>query len=78
MYVDVLRAIAGIDVFPVFSLVLFVTFFSIVLIRTWRLDRRELISRAAIPLDGTREAEIASAEARRQSTRPPSISRNRS
>jgi len=53
MHADVLRAIAGIEVFPVFSLVLFVTFFSIVLVRTSRLDRKRLASFAAIPLDGT-------------------------
>ena len=39
MYMDILRAIAGIEIFPVVSLLLFVTVFTVVLVWTLRLDR---------------------------------------
>jgi hypothetical protein len=51
MYQEVLRAISGIEVYPVVSLVLFVAVFSFVLIRTARLERRHLETLAALPLD---------------------------
>jgi hypothetical protein len=51
MYQEVLRAISGIEVYPVVSLVLFVAVFSFVLLRTARLERRHLQSLAALPLD---------------------------
>jgi hypothetical protein len=40
MHKEVMRAIAGIDVFPVISLVLFVVVFTVAVIRALRLDRR--------------------------------------
>ena len=52
MYKDSLRSIAGIDVFPVFSLVVFLVVFGAVLVWTARLDRRRLAHLAALPLDG--------------------------
>ncbi len=51
MYMDILRTITGIEVFPVISLVLFTTVFSVVLIWAWRADRTRLDRLAAIPLD---------------------------
>ena len=51
MYQEVLRSIAGIEVFPIISLVLFVTFFTLMLVRTSRLDRRRLSEMARQPLD---------------------------
>jgi cytochrome c oxidase cbb3-type subunit IV len=51
MYSDILRTIAGIEVYPVLSLVLFVTVFSVVLIWAARADRARLDRFAAIPLD---------------------------
>jgi len=53
MYTDVLRAIVGIEVFPVVSLVLFVLVFSAVLVWAARADRTQLNRHAAIPLEGT-------------------------
>jgi hypothetical protein len=51
MYTDVLRSIAGIEVFPVLSLVLFVTFFTAVLVWTVRMDRVRVDRLAALPLE---------------------------
>jgi hypothetical protein len=53
MYKDILRSIAGIDVFPVFSLVVFLLVFTVVLVWTARLDRRRLAHLASLPLDDT-------------------------
>jgi hypothetical protein len=51
MYKELLRSIAGIEVFPVISLCLFVAVFALMLIRVWRLDRPGLSHMAALPLD---------------------------
>ena len=51
MYKEILLGIAGIGVFPVVSLVLFVTVFSIMLIRVAAMDRAGVARLAAIPLD---------------------------
>jgi hypothetical protein len=57
MYKEVLRAIGGIEIYPVISLLLFVTVFAIVLIRTARLDRRQLDDLSRLPLrDNVTEA----------------------
>ena len=53
MHADTLRAIDGIGIFPMVSLVLFVTVFAVMLVRTVRLDRRRLAEYAALPLDET-------------------------
>jgi hypothetical protein len=53
MYKDILGSVAGIEVFPVISLVLFVVVFGLVLIRTIRADATELDRHAHIPLDDT-------------------------
>jgi hypothetical protein len=50
MYGDILRRIAGIEVFPVVSLVIFVAVFAGVLIWAARADRRRLDALAALPL----------------------------
>ena len=50
MYGDILRRIAGIEVFPVVSLVIFVAVFAGVLIWAARADRRRLDVLAALPL----------------------------
>ncbi len=52
MYAEVLRAIGGIAVYPVLSLIVFVVVFGLVLLRTARLDRRQLDGLAQLPLDG--------------------------
>ena len=51
MYQDILRSIAGIEVFPILSLLLFVTLFAIVVIMTVRMDRRRIARLAGLPLD---------------------------
>jgi hypothetical protein len=53
MHIDTLRAIAGIEIFPVVSLLLFVTVFTVVLVWTLRLDRSRVAAAAHLPLDGT-------------------------
>jgi hypothetical protein len=59
MYKETLRAIAGIGLFPAFSLVLFVMVFALVLVRVIRMDRHETEHLAGLPLepaDGLRPA----------------------
>jgi hypothetical protein len=51
MHIDTLRAIAGIEIFPVVSLLLFVAVFTVVLVRTLRLDRSRVAAAAHLPLD---------------------------
>jgi hypothetical protein len=51
MYKDILLSIAGIEIFPVVSLVLFVTVFTAVLISVVRMDRSRAEALASLPLD---------------------------
>jgi hypothetical protein len=51
MYKEVLRSIAGVDVFPVISLCLFLLVFGTVLVWTLRLDRERISTCARLPLD---------------------------
>jgi hypothetical protein len=51
MYKDILRSIAGIEVFPLLSLGLFLTVFLVVLVWTARLDRGRLARLSRLPLD---------------------------
>jgi hypothetical protein len=51
MYTDILRRISGIEVFPVFSLLLFVAVFAVVLVWTVRLDAAGIARVARLPLD---------------------------
>lgn len=52
MYKEVLRTIVGIEVFPVLSLLIFLTVFVVMLVWVMRLDRHELSTFANLPLDG--------------------------
>ena len=54
MHMDVLRSIAGIEIFPVISLVVFVSFFGGMLVWTLRLDRKRLRELSQLPLDQKR------------------------
>jgi len=56
MYMDILRRIDGIGIFPLVSLLLFVTVFAVVLIHVARADRSELERRAALPLEPALDA----------------------
>jgi hypothetical protein len=51
MYKDILRSIAGIEVFPLLSLFVFVAVFAIVLVWTSRLDGPRLTRLSRLPLD---------------------------
>ena len=51
MYTDILRRIAGVEVFPVVSLLLFVAVFSVVLVWTVRLDAGRITALERLPLD---------------------------
>jgi cbb3-type cytochrome oxidase subunit 3 len=48
---EVLRAITGIEIFPVISLVLFVVVFTVVVVWALRLDGRQLERHARLPFD---------------------------
>jgi len=50
MGMDTLRAIEGIEIFPVISLLLFVIVFTVMIVRAVRLDRGRLDQYARIPL----------------------------
>jgi hypothetical protein len=50
MYTEILRGIEGIGIFPVISLVMFVTVFTVMLVRVARTDRERLARHAALPL----------------------------
>lgn len=52
MYKDVLRAIEGVGIFPVISLLLFVFFFLLVLWGTFRAKKEIIDNMAAIPFEG--------------------------
>jgi hypothetical protein len=56
MYQEILRAIAGIEVYPVLSLVIFVVFFAAVLAWVARLDRARVNRYAAMPLEAGLDA----------------------
>lgn len=53
MYQELLQSIAGIEVFPIISLVLFVVVFAGILIWALRADRQTLERHAKLPLDET-------------------------
>ena len=55
MYADILRSISGIEVFPVLSLVIFVTFFTGVLVRVARMTRPQVEHLSRLPLAGADE-----------------------
>jgi cytochrome c oxidase cbb3-type subunit IV len=52
MYKEILRGIGGIDVYPVLSLIIFVTFFAAAVVRALRMDAPSVERLAALPLDG--------------------------
>ena len=51
MYKEVLRTIVGIEVFPILSLLIFLTVFVVMLAWVLRLDRGRLTQYASLPLD---------------------------
>jgi predicted permease len=63
MYKEILRGIAGIGIFPVVSLVLFVLVFSAAVLRAFCMDRAGVDYLAGLPLD-ERESAAAGTEGR--------------
>lgn len=63
MYMETLRGIAGIGIFPALSLVLFVTVFAIVLVRVACMDRATVRRFACLPLDDCDDHTSATREA---------------
>lgn len=57
MYGDILRSIGGVELFPVISLVVFVTFFTGVLVRVARMSRHEVEHLSRLPLGGAEPCE---------------------
>jgi cytochrome c oxidase cbb3-type subunit 4 len=53
MYKEILRGIGGIDVYPVVSLLIFVTFFTLAIVRALRMTAHHTEHLAALPLDET-------------------------
>lgn len=51
MYKEVLRTIVGIEVFPILSLLIFLTVFVVMLVWVLRMDRGRLTACANLPLD---------------------------
>jgi hypothetical protein len=60
MYADILRSIGGVELFPVISLVVFVTFFTGVLVRVARMTRHDVEHLSRLPLGGAEQGEEAS------------------
>jgi hypothetical protein len=52
MYKETLRGIAGIGLFPVVSLLLFVTVFVLAVVRVVRMEQSDAAHLASLPLDG--------------------------
>ena len=57
MYKEILRAIGGIEVYPILSLLIFVTVFAGVLVQVIRIDRTRLRHEEALPLDAAHPRE---------------------
>jgi cytochrome c oxidase cbb3-type subunit IV len=62
MYKEILRGIGGIDVYPVVSLIIFVTFFAIAIARALRMDARSVGQLAALPLDDSDERDALNSQ----------------
>lgn len=62
MYKEILRSIAGIEVFPIISLGLFLAVFTAVVVYAIRLDSRRAAQFAQLPLD-TNDAPVSPAPA---------------
>lgn len=50
-FINYLKSIAGVDVFPMISLVIFFVFFLLLLWYVFATDRKEILSLKNIPLD---------------------------
>jgi len=64
MYMEVLRSIEGVSIFPVVSLLVFVTVFTVMLLWTSRLSAGALREYADMPLDARRRAISTEGDAR--------------
>ena len=59
MYKEALGAIEGVEVFPIISMLIFVAFFTSLLVWFFRADKEELGRAARLPLD--QEADVTAA-----------------
>ncbi|MDX2283133.1 MAG: hypothetical protein NW241_03185 [Bacteroidia bacterium] len=57
MYKEVLRSIQDISLFPVIAIVIFIAFFTVLMVYVIRMDRRSVKQMASLPLD-TQEPEL--------------------
>ena len=56
MHKELLRSIAGIEVFPIISLCLFIVVFAVAAIKAWRLDGRSVSHLSHLPLETDADA----------------------
>jgi hypothetical protein len=70
MYKEILRSIAGIEVFPLLSLGVFVAVFVLVLVWAFRLDAARLRQMSHLPLDPS--PEVTDDRQQRQTPQPRS------
>lgn len=57
-----LTSISGIEIFPMLSLLIFVTFFAVVLMRVWRMTKSEVTELSEIPFNDNDETTISTTE----------------
>jgi len=51
MYKETLRSIDGVSLFPVIAILIFIIFFLLVLFYTFRMDKRQILEYASLPLE---------------------------
>ncbi|MBU0982546.1 MAG: hypothetical protein KKA42_01650 [candidate division Zixibacteria bacterium] len=66
MYRDVLQAVAGVEIFPIVSLLLFVAAFLSVVVYVMRMDRADIRRFSRLPLDADeRSTDLVTGEVRK-------------
>jgi hypothetical protein len=65
MYMETLRGIAGVGIFPVLSLLVFFVVFGVMLVRVVRMDRASVERFAHLPLDGRQDRTAGTQESLR-------------
>ena len=64
MYKDVLQHIAGVEIYPIISLVLFLFASLMVGLRVWKMSRKEVQDMSMLPLDDGPEVDSGKSEER--------------
>lgn len=57
MYKDVLNNIEGVAIYPIFSLIMFVAFFTLIGIYVFKLSKKQVSKLKNLPLEQTSESE---------------------